>query len=302
MHLFGTSLNVTAHPALVTPTLRPHYLGGAASYSRDRRELQLVIRDPDSKEVKTLYPTGDVLQGHLNYIFVFSDRKGNFYTWRIQKEHPEILPKIHQDLIGTGFLTNGGSYKYRRIEEQVNFMKKACQLNLRVIPVIYTDNFGILSPFIQGITYHKYLLLGGITATKNVLDNIRVSHKHNIVYGDRWAKNTIVQQDESIIEIDFDIELRGEIAKEFEMAQLLYHILLFSSRRREMLKFLDNYLRDNQLDLAQYDIFVVKKILSNYANYFADQPSEGMSGGIRQEIAELIKMLSFYSRQEIVAQ
>lgn len=290
---------VSFQPKMVVPTLQHNYLGGAATYG-NRAEKQLIIREPDSKEVKTLYATGDVLQGYLNYIFVFSDRKGNLYTWRTQKSHPEILPKIHQDLIGTGFLTNGGSYKYRTLEEQANFMNKARQLNLRALSAIYADKFGILSPFIQGITYHKYLLLGGITATKNVLDNLILSHKHNIVYGDRWAKNTIVKQDESIVEIDFDIELTGEIAQEFEIAQLLYHILLFSSRRKEMLKFIGNYLRDNQIKLAQYRIFVVEKILSNYASYFAEQPCEGISGGIRQEIAELIKMLSSYSRQKIV--
>lgn len=282
-------------PLVVTPTLQPNYLGGGIIYSGERTKNRLVIRDPDSQEVKTLYPTGDILQGYLNYIFIFSDRQGSFYTWRTQKEHPEILPKIHQDLIGTGFLTNGGSYKYRTLSEQVNFMKLTHQLNLHALTVIYADNFGILSPFIPGITYHKYLLLGGITATKNVLDNILVSHKYNIVYGDRWAKNTIVKEDESIVEIDFDIELTGDIAQEFEMAQLLYHILLFSSRRREMLKFLESYFRDNQASLAQYHIPIITKILSNYAKYFAAQPCEGIAGGVQQEIAELIKILSIYS-------
>ncbi len=80
------------------------------------------------------------------------------------------------------------------------------------------------------------------------------------------------------------------------MSQLLYHILLFSSRRKEMLRFLDNYLRENQTHLSQYHIPVVEKILLNYANYFADKPFEGISGGIKQEIAELIKMLSSYCR------
>ena len=282
---------VSFQPKAVAPPLRPNYLGKVPTYSSERAQKQLVIRDPDSKEVKTLYATGDVLQGYLNYIFVFSDRKGSFYTWRIQKENPEILPTIHKDLIGTVFLTNGGNYKYRSIKEQVDFMKKAYQLNLQSLPVIYADQLGILSPFIEGITYHKYLLLGGITATKNVLDNILLSHKHNIVYGDRWAKNTIIKPDESITEIDFDIELTGKIAREFEMSQLLYHIILFSSRRKEMLKFLAKYLQTNQIALAQYNIYVVEKFLSNYAKYFAEQTCEGISGGIKAEIAEFIKIL-----------
>ena len=296
MHLLDSPTDRTVYfqPKVVVPALKPSYLGGSATYG-NRVEKQLVIRDSDSKEIKTLYPTGDILQGYLNYIFVFSDRKGNLYTWRTQKEHPEILPTIHKDLIGTGFLTNGGSYKYRTLEEQVNFMNQARQLNLRAVAAVYADKFGILSPFIQGITFHKYLLLGGITATGNVLDNIILSHKHNILYGDRWAKNTIIQQDESIVEIDFDIELSGKIAQEFEMAQLLYHIILFSSRREEMLKLLKTYFEKNKFDLVQYNLPKLENFLTNYANYFADKPCEGISGGIKQEIKELIKILSFYS-------
>ncbi len=276
--------------ALISASL-PNHLGGATACSSDLTEKQLIIRAPDSKEVKSLYPTGTVLQGTLNYIFVFSDQNGHLYTWRRPKSQPKILPQIHKDLLGTGFLTNGGSYKFRTIKEQANFMEKARQSNLSSLVPIYADEFGLLSPFIEGTPYDKYLLSGGITATKNVLDNIILSHRQNVVYGDRWTKNTIVKPNEAIVEIDFDIELMGEFAQEFEMAQLLYHILFFSSRRSEMLGFLRAYFENRQTDLAQYKIPVVKKFLSNYANYFQDKPFAGISG-VQPEIAELIRILS----------
>lgn len=280
-------------PTAVLPALLPNYLN-TATRCGDRTEKQLIICDPD---FKILYPTGEVLQGTLNYISLFSDRIKNLYTWRTPKEHPEILPQIHKDLIGTGFLTNGGRYKYRTLQEQVNFMERAGKANLQSLMPVYADKFGILSPFIQGTPYDQYLRSGGITATKNVLDNILAAHEQGIVYGDRWTKNTIVKPDESIVEIDFDIELMGENAQEFEMAQLLYHILFFSSRRNEMLNFLNNYLQTHRRDLSQHNLSVVKKFLCNYVNYFADKPVEGILGGIKQEVAELISILSVLSEQ-----
>lgn len=283
---------VFGQPTLALPASLPNCLGRATTYCSDRTEKQLIIRDPDSQEIKTLYPTGEVLQGTLNYIFLFSDQNNNLYTWRTPKEHPEILPQIHKDLLGTGFLTNGGRYKFRTLKEQVNFMERAGKAKLQTLVPVYADKFGILSPFVQGTPYDQYLRLGGITATKNVLDNIMQAHQQNIVYGDRWTKNTIVRADDSIVEIDFDIELMGENAQEFEMAQLLYHILFFSNRRIEMLKFLQNYFQIDQR-IAQHDLSVVKKFLSNYVNYFQDKPVEGISGGIKREIAELMEILSF---------
>ena len=284
--------SVSGRPTALVPASLPNYLGGATNYSRNLTEKQLVIHFPDSKEVKTLYPTGTVLQGTLNYIFVFSDQQGHLYTWRTPKEQPKILPQIHKDLLGTGFLTNGGSYRFRTIKEQANFMEKARQSNLSSLVPIYADEFGLLSPFIEGTPYDNYLLSGGIRATKNVLDNIILSHKQNVVYGDRWTKNTIVKPNEAIVEIDFDIELMGEFAQEFELAQLLYHVLFFSSRRSEMLGFLRAYFESRQTTLAQRKISVVKNFLFNYANYFQDKPFEGISGA-QQEIAELIRILSY---------
>ena len=276
----------------LVPALLPNYLNGATTYPRALTEKQIVIRVPDSKEVTTLHPTGTVLQGTLNYIFVFSDQNGHLYTWRTPKEHPKILPQIHQDLLGTGFLTNGSSYKFRTIKEQANLMEKARLSNLSSLLPIYVDEFGLLSPFVEGTPYDKYLLSGEITATKNVLDNIILSHRQNVVYGDRWTKNTIIKPNEDIVEIDFDIELVGEFAQEFELAQLLYHIVFFSSRRNEMISFLRAYFESSSANLAQYKISAVRKFLFNYANYFQDKPFEGISG-VQQEIIELIRILSY---------
>lgn len=300
MNSLNKSSNTTAppvrtafkQPTVLAPALRYSYRDDEiATYDTDKTEKQLLTYVLGTEELKSLHPTGTVLQGTLNYNFVLSDPDGNLYVWRTPKEHPQIIPIIHQDLIGTGFLINGGSYRYRTIREQVNFMTEACRLQLQNVEAITTNAFGTLLPFIQGTPYDNYLRQGGIEATKNVLDNIVTAHRHNIVYGDRWTKNTIVKPDERIVEIDFDIELRGEIAQEFEMAQLLYHILFFSSQREKMLDFLKRYFQINQTALAGHDFSMVRTFLSNYANYFQNKTVEGIAGGIEQEIAKLIKIL-----------
>jgi hypothetical protein len=168
-------------------------------------------------------------------------------------------------------------------------MEKCRQLNLPSIMPTYADSSGMLLPFVRGVSYDRYLRSGGISATKNVLERLILAHSMNVVYGDRWAKNTIIKPDESVVEIDFDIELTGEFAREFEFSQLLYHILLFSSRRSEILAFLADYLRDNEIVLArQYDFSRLAKFLANYTNHFQDRPDEG---GIEREVAELIEIL-----------
>lgn len=307
MNFLSRPIDTTTSPVVMAPTDRQHNdltsgVGATAvastlllncmginTFCSDRTEKQLIICDPD---LRVLHPTGEVLQGTLNYISLFSDQNKNLYTWRIPKKYPEILPQIHKDLIGTGFLTSGGRYKYRTLQEQVNFMARAGKANLQSLMPVYADKFGILSPFIQGTPYDQYLRSGGITATKSVLDNILAAHAQGIVYGDRWTKNTIVKPDETIVEIDFDIELMAENAQEFEMAQLLYHILFFSSRRNEMLIFLNDYLQTHKRALSQHNISVIKDFLFNYINYFADKPVEGILGGVKQEVAELTNMLS----------
>ena len=265
------------------------------THSSHMTEKQLKIWDAKAKEVKTLYAVGDSFQGNLNDLSVVCDQYGNLYVWRTPKPYPEILPKIAQDLRGTGFLTSGGSYRFRTVREQVNFMEKASRLNLPSIVATYADGSGMLLTFVQGIPYNSYLHLGGISATKDVLDGLIMAHTQNVVYGDRWAKNTMIKPNGNIVEIDFDIELTGKNAREFELAQMLYHILLFSSRRSEILEFLADYLK-NKLFLSEYNLSTVVKFLSNYTNYFQDQPNEG---GIKQEVAELIHILQSVSGERI---
>ena len=237
-----------------------------------------------------LQPTGDILKGELNNNYVLRDSEGVLYIWRIPKENPAVLTAIQDELTHTGFLIGGGSYRFRSISEQVDFMNSASQAGLKTPPVLFTDGYGILTPFIQGVPYDVYLRQGDLAATARVLDNMYPAHRMGIVFGDRWVKNTIVTPDEDIVEVDFDIALEGSYAKEFEITQTLYHMIHFSLNRSAMTAYLRHYFSQTKT-MADYNSSVVSIFLQKYSEYFKDREYEGIGGDIRKEISELILYL-----------
>lgn len=247
-------------------------------------------RTIEGRRVIHLQATGQVLEGGLNTNHILSDPKGQLYVWRRQKDNPSVLTKISEEFNQTGFLSLGGHYRFRTPQEQVEFMENATQLGLKSIAPLYTDGYGILLPFIDGVPFDAYLRQGNITASSNALDNLHRSHELNVVYGDRWVKNTMVIADEDIIELDFDIELQGSSAKEFELTQTLYHMLHFSTDRAQMLNFLNSYYRNNS-SLQRYDIAQLQDFLGNYAIYFQDTKYEGILEGVQEEVTGLIRIL-----------
>ena len=233
-----------------------------------------------------LQPTGDILKGELNNSYVLRDSEGVLYVWRTPKENPTALTAIQDELSHTGFLTSGGSYRFRSIREQIDFMNSTSQARLKTPPVLFTDGHGILIPFIQGTPFDVYLRQGNLVATARVLDNMYSAHRAGIVFGDRWVKNTIVTPDEDIVEVDFDIALEGSYAKEFEIVQTLYHMIHFSLDRSAMIAHLYHYFAQTKI-MADYNSSVVSFFLQKYSDYFKDREYEGIKGDIRKEINSL---------------
>lgn len=251
-------------------------------------EFKAVTATRDNKTVLT--PTGIILKGELNVNHVLKDSKGKLYVWRVPKENPLVIPAIHDEFTQTGFLVSGGSYRLRSVPEQVDFMNGANQTGLKTSSTLYTDGIGILTSFIQGTPFDIYLREGNLSAITNVLDNMVIAHKMDIVFGDRWVKNTIIKPDEDVVEIDFDIALEGAYGKEFEIAQTLYHMVHFSTDRVALLRHLFGYLNDRNI-MNNYDTSAVRFFLKKYSEYFQDKEYEGISGGIKKEINDLITYL-----------
>ena len=234
----------------------------------------------------SLQSTGRILKGELNSNYVLTDSEGKLYVWRVPKENPTVLSAIGDELTHTGFLTNGGFYRFRSIPEQVNFMNSTSQSELKTLPVLFTDGHGILTSFVQGDPFDIYLRQGNLDATAKVLDNMHGAHRMGIVFGDRWVKNTIVTPDEDIVEVDFDIALEGNYTREFEIAQTLYHMVHFSLNRPDMLKYLRDYFSQTKM-IGTYNSSTIHLFLKKYSEYFKDREYEDIGGDIRKEISEL---------------
>ncbi|MDP2649482.1 MAG: hypothetical protein Q8P10_01420 [bacterium] len=240
--------------------------------------------------VTVLISTGQRLMGGLNNNYILADPEGRFYVWRVPKRRIKIFGEIEEELRQTGFLDSGGIYGFRKPMEQVQFMEETSRLGLKNHAPLYTDGHGILLPYIEGILLDQYLSRGNMNATFQVLENLSLAHSMGVVYGDRWVKNTIVTEREDVVEIDFDMKLGGKYAKEFEMAQILYHLLHFSSDRRNVLNFLKGYLKSKKLS-ESYDVSALCLFLFGYMKYFEGKEYEEKIGG-REEILDLIKMVT----------
>ena len=234
----------------------------------------------------SLQSTGDILKGELNNNYVLKDSEGKLYVWRVPKENPTVFSAIHEELTHAGFLTSGGSYRFRSIPEQVDFIKNTSRAGLKTLPTLFTDGYGMLTPFIQGVPFDVYLRQGNLDATVKVLDNMHLAHRLDIIFGDRWVKNTIVTPDEDIVEMDFDIALQGSYAREFEIAQTLYHMTHFSLDRSAMIAYLHYYFSQTKI-MDDYNSSVVYLFLKKYSEYFKDREYEGRDGDIRKEINDL---------------
>lgn len=255
------------------------------------REHQ-IGEEQSCSDITFLRNTGKTLTGALNINYILTDGNENCYILRIPKVNPGVLPTIEDELLQTGFFLSGGSYRLRTPQEQVDFMGRAASLGLKTIVPVWTNGAYILLPYLEGsIPFDAYLKQGGVTAIGKALDNLRAAYREGLIFGDRWVKNTLIilgQQDgDDVLEVDFDIEIAGERAVEFEVAQTLYHILHFASDKETVLKYLISYFQRSNLlqSLAlEYLAFFLKK----YANYFQDKEYEGISSDLRQEVDALI--------------
>lgn len=254
----------------------------------DNRSITLPISG--FREPLVLQPTEERLDGELNYNFLLTDNQNHIYILRAPKPEAEterIRSLIDQELTATF----QGPYRYRTIYQQTEFMHYAHSLGIRVVTPLYTDQESMLLPFIDGRQYAHYLLQGGIETTASVLDNLALARRHKLDIGDRWTRNTIVEQSGDIFEVDFDLKLLGDNPCEYDLAQTLYHTLHFSSRREEMLAFIEDYFSSHLANILQYNVHAVIGFLESFVKFFGDREYEGIEGGIEREIEALSGVL-----------
>jgi len=243
---------------------------------------------------KGLVLTGLACNGFTNANYHLYCLDGE-YLLRIP-QHPARLAQTildtQEEMKFTGFEEFGGTWRMRTPEEQANFSLKALSCGLSVIPLYYMGDQRLIMPYIeQAISLREHLLNGGLKIADAVLDHLRLAHKHNIVFGDRWTNNTLIAPDERIIEIDYDIALNGPCAKEFELAQFLFHVVHFSADRRRMIALLENNFHSNPIR-GDYDVDFIRLFMRNYVSHFGRIGQyEGLPVISHDEVASVLEVL-----------
>ena len=210
-----------------------------------------------------------VVQGRLNAIVVLHDDQGNEYVHKRRRNNIDILDHISEELRIIGFPALGGSFSFRSVAEESRFMNDAASIDLRVVaPVVVGPDF-ILLPFIEGKDLKDSLSVSDLDPLKHVLRDIFSAHSKGIVYGDRWPKNLIVKPDGTIIQIDFDLNIAGHYAKEFELAQFLYGVIRDSADKKSAVA---NLLSAVPPQATQgYNLTIIERFMMKYAQGYHPQ-------------------------------
>ncbi len=249
---------------------------------------------------ETLHPVDmSVNQGFLNRIQVWADKRGRKYLSRGRNDDPsEVLENLHEEYSSNGFLKKAGAYRLRSPREQLHFVANARKARLRVVPFVGVIDGDLVMPLIAGSDMKTH-----VNAVKNerallhamrpVLSDITAAHAptRNVVYGDRWLKNILVGRGARIHHVDFDIEISGPFAREYEVAQYLYSSVRDTQNKDRLLAALSAC--DMRKRLKHHDVSVVSEFLGNYGLWYGHKHPDDttQTQAVQKSIGEVIKML-----------
>jgi hypothetical protein len=168
-----------------------------------------------------------VFKPHFNLLFLVQDSFGK--KWVIRLAKPTLLnrqdPKVTTEYEKFGFFECGGSYNLRSPIEQQSFHTLGRQRGLRVPEIVYADAVGSAVAFVEGSDLSQLLKEIPSTIVSSFLRSIFEAHDLGLVLGDRHCSNAIRDRSGEIWQIDFDIEIRGRYAREFDIAQAGFYSL-----------------------------------------------------------------------------
>ncbi|MBI2597451.1 hypothetical protein HYW41_04805 [Candidatus Daviesbacteria bacterium] len=253
--------------------------------------------------------TEQILPGGLNVNWVYSCSAKSLvdkFVLRVSKAEDERIQMVRSiqfeyDSIGASAI--GVGFRLRTIEEQTEFTDLLCRNGFNALQYIAATTEAMLLPFISGIQLNQHIKdssdPGSFEVVKDILLHLNSVHKQNITIGDRWCPNTIILPDNRFIEIDFDIELTGDVESTmtFELSQLLYHIVHFADRNRVMaVRNLAGFLHSHPRYLEIYDLVKLKLLLIGHTNFFAskNEAYEGIDPP-NSEMYDLIEEIKPYS-------
>lgn len=221
-------------------------------------------------------------QGNFNRSFVVIDSTGQEYI--IRQENPYgrslELPFVEAEYKGVGFLGHPqNGFRLRTAAEQHQFTTLLRENGIKASRTIYSKgNIQIIS-YENGAVNIADLWINADqrapTATDMALIKLAESHDKGFILGDRWGPNEILTTDGEIMFVDFDIEISGPEAKEFEMASMLYFNSYFAqqpSSIKDLNRLLEIYKQffASSLFTKVYNKPLLFDYLTRYFSYFAN--------------------------------
>lgn len=197
----------------------------------------------------------------------------------------------------------GIDFRLRNMEEQQQLMSMAAGFGLHTLECDVLLGNEMATEFMDGVPLSEYVAQETAsidpTIIRNVLTHLTQAHSVGIVFGDRWAKNTMILQSGEHKEFDFDIELQGdtEATSSFELAQTLYHLIHFADNNRNfILELICDLYDSNPSLLAAYNKTTLLQLLDGQRIHFVAEYLEqgSLYEGIapsNSEIARLIEKL-----------
>jgi hypothetical protein len=236
------------------------------------------------------------LVGELNTNELMVDTSGLVLLKRVPKENTIILRSIAHEYHNIGFADAGGKFRRRTPEEQAKFAEYAALQGLRVVPPIMKDGKITYFPFLtQAKTLDKYLPEASDEETAQTIyqlftDMRKAHNEKGVIYGDRWSKNILIDPNAGAMHIDFDIEISGHPAKEFDVAQLTYYILC--DGREKTVSFLASMLSRS---FGWFNPKLVDQFLRGHAKHFRDTKQYGHA----EEITDALIGFSSKKREKV---
>lgn len=230
------------------------------------------------------------LTGELNtnyFVYPKFDSEFNLYLRRKPRNNPKIIKSLNVEYENIGFARGGGQFKIRTRDEQIDFTQKALLEGLKVVP-LYHYQKSTYTPFIEDAQTIDIAMRNGSQATqlkivKALFSDLRRAHVLKIIYGDRWTKNILYSSQYGICHIDFDIEISGNNALEFEVCQVVYYTLCAGGPA--VLKSLANNLNQGRW----FNLRPAVHFLRRHAIHFRKTEYELTSGEVEGLIELLIK-------------
>lgn len=236
------------------------------------------------------------LVGELNTNKLVIGSSGLILLERVPKENKTILGSIANEYHIIGFTDAGGKFRRRTPEEQAKFAEYAALQGLRVVPPIIKEGNTTYFPFLdQAKTLDKYLPEASDDETAQTIyqlfaDMRKAHNEKGVIYGDRWSKNILIDPNAGAMHIDFDIEISGRPAKEFDIAQITYYILC--DGREKTVGFLASMLSRS---FGWFNPKLVDQFLRGHAKHFRDTKQYGHA----EEITDALIGLSNKKREQV---